>query len=104
METLASEQVPSPRLEDYVFQAKDFANNDQHGRVALKQLSTQNLQNGVGVVFYSPNDAEGKQRYEGQIKNTFPGNFNTKTNQICLVMFQDCERGNNQPVTRFKDQ
>jgi hypothetical protein len=79
LETLASDQGLTPRLEDYEFQAKDFANNDQHGRVALKQVSTQNLQYGVGVVFYSPNDTEGKQRYEGQIKNSLPGNFILKT-------------------------
>jgi hypothetical protein len=81
LETLASEQVPSPRLEDYEFQVKDFTNNDQHGRVALKQVSTQSLQNGVGVIFYSPNDTEGKQRYEGQIKETLPGNISFKTTE-----------------------
>jgi hypothetical protein len=72
LETLKSEHGSSPRFQDYECQAKDF---DQHGRVALKQLSTPNFQNGVGVVFFSQNEAEGKQRYEGQIKNSLPGNI-----------------------------
>jgi hypothetical protein len=72
LETLKSEHGSSPRFQDYECQAKDF---DQHGRVALKQLSTPNFQNGVGVVFFSQNEAEGKQRYEGQIKKSLPGNI-----------------------------
>jgi hypothetical protein len=78
LETLTSEHGPFPIFQDYECQVKGFVNNDQHGRVALKQFSTQNLQNGVGVIFYSPNDTEGKHRYEGQIKETLPGNFDAE--------------------------
>jgi hypothetical protein len=36
-------------------------------------VSTQNLQHGVGVLFYTENDPQGRQRYEGQIINSLPG-------------------------------
>ena len=58
---------------DYEFQAKQFQDNDLHGRASLKQVSFQNLEIGVGVLFYTQNDAQGRQRYEGQIKNGLPG-------------------------------
>ncbi len=87
---MKSEHGSSPRFQDYECQAKDFY---QHGRVALKQLSTQNLQNGVGVIFYSPNDAEGKQRYEGQIKNYLPGNIITEKTRPVWAGFKTVKEG-----------
>jgi hypothetical protein len=71
--TLTPDNRSSLRFQDYEYQAQQFQSNDQHGRATLKQLSTPNLQNGVGVLFYAENDPQGRQRYEGQIKNSLPG-------------------------------
>ena len=73
METLTPNNGSFPRPQDYECQAQQFQSNDQHGRATLKQVSTQSLQHGVGVLFYAENDPQGRQRYEGQIKNSLPG-------------------------------
>jgi hypothetical protein len=74
--TLTPDNISSPRFQDYEYQAQQFQSNDQHGRANLKQVSTQSLQHGVGVLFYAENDPQGRQRYEGQIKNSLPGEHN----------------------------
>jgi hypothetical protein len=71
--TLTPDNSSSPRFKDFECQAQQFQSNDQHGRATLKQVSTQSLQHGAGVLFYTENDPHGRQRYEGQIKNSLPG-------------------------------
>ena len=73
MATLTPDNRSSPSFQDFEYQAQQFQSNDQHGRATLKQVSTQSLQNGVGVLFYAESDPQGRQRYEGQIKNSLPG-------------------------------
>jgi hypothetical protein len=74
--TLTPDNRSSLRIQDYECQAQQFQSNDQHGRATLKQVSAQNFQHGVGVLFYTENDPQGRQRYEGQIKNSLPGKQN----------------------------
>ncbi len=76
MATLTPDNRSSPRFQDFECQAQQFQSNDQHGRATLKQVSTQSLQHGVGVLFYAESDPQGRQRYEGQIKNSLPGKHN----------------------------
>ncbi len=90
MATLTPDNTSSPRFQDYECQAQQFQSNDQHGRATLKQVSTQNLQHGVGVLFYTENDPQGRQRYEGQIKNSLPGKHNkVKKKKIVFLAFLD---------------
>jgi len=74
--TLTPDNRSSPRFQDFEYQDRQFQSNDQHGRATLKQVSTENLQHGAGVLFYTENDPQGRQRYEGQIKNSLPGKHN----------------------------
>ncbi len=89
METLIPNNRSSPRFQDYEYQAQQFQSHDQHGRATLKQVSTQNLQHGVGVLFYAENDPQGRQRYEGQIKNSLPGKHKHILEEIILLSTQD---------------
>jgi len=84
---LAIENGPLPTMQGFECQAQQFQSDDRHGRAALQQVSGQNLQNGVGVLLYTKSDGEGRQRYEGQLKNALPGEFNKRINILLIKYF-----------------
>ncbi len=82
---VAPDNRPNPRVKDYKCQKlQKFQSNDQHGRAELQQISYKNLSNGVGILFYSENDVHGRQRYEGQVKNSLPGKVHKRKPKLLL--------------------